>query len=434
MLGFARPSATRRLPPRCRHVTEDIALLQPHAYDNLHLFNSLTRRKEHFRPLEDRTVSLYVCGITPYDVGHLGHALTYVTFDTLRRWLEFQAYEVRHIQNITDVDDDMIRKSNELGISIPELTERNHRIYLDEMDALNVLRPDRFPKVSDTMPQIIDEVAGLVAGGYAYAVDGYVFFDTSKTPDFGRLAGRSKDDLRTGPRTDTMPDEPDHLKHDVLDFLIWQPSDAKDASWASPWGTGRPGWHIECSTMAHVNLGPRIDIHGGGRDLCYPHHESEIVQSECVTGLSPYVGTWMHNGTMTLDGVKMSKSLGNLVKVSELLGQGHTPDAIRLFIMGTPYRADHDFTQAELEQWEAKAAALRAASEGPGGPPDQLKVARYRVDFQNAMDDDLDTPRAIAVLLTIADDLKSGTLDGGTGIPTLIELAGVLGLRLGNES
>jgi cysteinyl-tRNA synthetase len=408
-------------------------LLQPQPHDNLHLFNSLTRRLERFHPLEDRIVRLYVCGITPYDVGHLGHALTYVTFDTLHRWLEFEGYEVRHIQNITDVDDDMVRKSKELGISIPELTERNHRIYLDEMDALNVLRPDRFPKVSETMPQIIAEVSKLVDDGFAYVVDGNVFFDTSKTPDFGRLAGRSKQDLRTGPRTDTMPEEPEELKRDPLDFLIWQPSTDADASWDSPWGRGRPGWHIECSTMAHENLGPRIDIHGGGRDLCYPHHECEIVQSESATGLTPYVGTWMHNGTMTLDGVKMSKSLGNLVKVSELLAKGHTPDGIRLFLMGTHYRADHDFTETELDAWEAKAARLRAAAEGPGGPPDQLQVARRRNEFQNAMDDDLDTPRAIEILLTIADDLAAARLDGGTGIPTLIELAGVLGLRLGNE-
>jgi cysteinyl-tRNA synthetase len=412
---------------------EGLALLQPQPHDNLHLYNSLTRRLERFHPLEDRLVRLYVCGITPYDVGHLGHALTYVTFDTLRRWLEFSGYEVRHIQNITDVDDDMVRKSKELGVSIPELTERNHRVYLDEMDALNVLRPDRFPRVSETMPQIIAEVERLIARGFAYVVDGYVFFDTSKTPDFGRLAGRSKQDLRTGPRTDTMPDEPDELKRDVLDFLIWQPSTEPDASWDSPWGTGRPGWHIECTTMAHENLGPQIDIHGGGRDLCYPHHESEIVQSECATGLAPYVGTWMHNGTMTLDGVKMSKSLGNLVKVSELLAEGHTPDGIRLFLMGTHYRQDHDFTEAELNEWETKAARLRDAAEGPGGPPDQLRVAHQRNEFQNAMDDDLDTPRAIAVLLGIADDLAAGRLDGGTGIPTLLELAGALGLRLGAE-
>ena len=376
---------------------------------------------------------LYVCGVTPYDVGHLGHALTYVTFDTLRRWLEFQAYEVRHIQNITDVDDDMVRKSRELGISIPELTDRNHQIYLEEMDALKVLRPDAFPRVSTTMPEIIETVVRLVADQYAYVVDGYVFFDTSRTPGFGALAGLTADQLRTAPRTDTMPDEPDHLKRDPLDFLVWQPSTAPDASWDSPWGLGRPGWHIECSVMATANLGPRIDIHGGGRDLRYPHHESEIVQSECATGMAPYVRVWMHNGTMTLDGVKMSKSLGNLVRVSELLAGGHTPDAIRLFLLGTHYRSDHDFTEAELDTWELAVARLRAAADGPGGPPDALAVAHRRVEFMNAMDDDLDTPRAVAALLAIADDLQSRRIAGNTGVPTLIELAEALGLGLGRE-
>ena len=410
-----------------------LVLLQPHPHDNLHLFNTLTQRSEPFEPLEDRIVRMYVCGITPYDVGHLGHALTYVTFDTLRRWLEFQAYEVRHIQNITDVDDDMVRKSRELGISIKELTDRNQQIYLDEMDALNVLRPDAFPRVSLTMPEIIATVAGLVAGGYAYEVDGYVFFDTSRTPRFGALAGLTPDELRNAPRTDTMPDEPDQLKRDVLDFLVWQPSTVPDASWDSPWGPGRPGWHIECSVMAMTSLGPRIDIHGGGRDLRYPHHESEIVQSECATGMSPYVRVWMHNGTMTLDGVKMSKSLGNLVRVSELLAQGHTPDAIRLFLLGTHYRSDHDYTEPELNTWEGAATRLREAADGRGGPRDGLRVAHQRVEFMNAMDDDLDTPRAVRTLLAIADELRDGRIAGETGVPTLIELAGVLGLGLGRE-
>ncbi|MBM3140197.1 MAG: cysteine--tRNA ligase [Chloroflexi bacterium] len=417
----------RRRPGRAR------PLLQPQPHDNLHLYNSLTRRIERLQPLQERTVSLYVCGITPYDVGHLGHALTYVTFDTLRRWLEFQAYEVRHIQNITDVDDDMVRKSRELGVTIPELTARNHRLYLEEMDALNVQRPDRFPLVSGTMPSIIAMVERLVAGGYAYIVEGHVFFDVSRAPAFGRLSGRTREEQRTGPRTDTMPDEPDHLKRDTLDFLLWQPSTDAGASWPSPWGPGRPGWHIECSTMAQENLGPQIDIHGGGRDLRYPHHDCEIVQSEAASGLAPYVGIWMHNGTMTLDGVKMSKSLGNLVKVSELLARGFTPDGTRLFLLGTHYRADRDFTERELRDWEAKAERLRAAAEGPGGPPDRLRVQHQRVEFMNAMDDDLDTPRAVSVLLSITDDLAAGRIAGETGVPTLVELAGVLGLTLGRE-
>jgi cysteinyl-tRNA synthetase len=378
-------------------------------------------------------VRLYVCGITPYDVGHLGHALTYVVYDTLRRWLEHTGYEVRHIQNITDIDDDMVRKSDELGISIAELTERNHGLYLEEMDALNVLRPDDFPLVSTTMPEIIAMVQQLIDRGFAYEVDHYVFFDISKTPQFGALSGMTIEELRTAPRTDTMPDEPDHLKRDPLDFLVWQPSTAEGATFESPWGPGRPGWHIECSAMGRANLGDRIDIHGGGRDLRYPHHDSEIVQSECATGIGPYVQYWVHNGTMGLDGLKMSKSLGNLVKVSDLLGQGASPDAIRLMLLGTHYRLDRDFVADDLAGWERTAAKLRAASEARGGPPDQLRVQAYRNAFSNAMDDDLDTPAAIGVLEEIADGLEAGRLSSETGVPTLLELADVLGLRLGRE-
>jgi cysteinyl-tRNA synthetase len=394
----------------------------------------MTGRKDVFTPLEPGVARMYVCGITPYDVGHLGHALTFVAFDTIRRYLEFQSYEVHHVQNITDIDDDMVRKARELGISIPELTERNHTIYLQEMDALNVQRPDVFPRVSQSIPQIIDLIAELFARGHAYAVEGHVFFDVTTAPRFGALNGMTLAQLRTSPpRSDSIPAEPQHLKRDPLDFLLWQPSNEADAHWPSPWGEGRPGWHIECSAMVRANLGDRIDIHGGGKDLRYPHHESEIVQSECATGATPYVGTWMHIGTLLLDGVKMSKSLGNLVKVSELLAQGHSPDAVRLGLLGTHYRADHDWSADELERWEQRAALLRRAVDAPGGRPDLLRVEPRRLRFMDAMDDDFDTPRAIEVLISIAEDLEAGRLHAATAVPTLVELADVLGLRLGRE-
>ena len=399
----------------------------------LQIYNSLTRDIELFEPIAPPRATMYVCGVTPYDVGHLGHALTYVVFDTVRRYLDFLGYDVQHVQNITDVDDDMVRKSRELGITIADLTERNHAIYLQEMDALNVLRPDAFPKASESMPAIIELIERLMAGGYAYQLDGYVFFDTATAPDFGTLSGRTRDDLRQGPRTDSMPEEPEHLKRDPLDFLLWQPSTSAEATYPSPWGPGRPGWHIECSAMACSALGNRIDIHGGGRDLIYPHHESEIVQAEYGCGERPFVGSWMHVGTMRLDGVKMSKSLGNLVKVSELLAQGFTPDAIRLYLLATHYRADHDFDAAALQLWEERAALLRRAAAGPGGPPEQLLVASQRVRFMEAMDDDFDTPRAIEVLIDIAERLIAGRLAGGTAIPVLLDMAGVLGLTLGRE-
>ena len=374
---------------------------------------------------------MYVCGITPYDVGHLGHAFTYVFFDTVRRYLEFQGLDVQHIQNITDVDDDMVRVSRERGMSIADLTEENHAIYLREMDSLNVLRPQAYPLASSSMPQIIEMIETLIARGLAYAVDGHVMFDSTTRADFGALAGKTPRELRDGPRTDTMPDEPDHLKRDPLDFLLWQPSDAPGAAYDSPWSTGRPGWHIECSAMVTANLGPRIDIHGGGGDLVYPHHESEIVQSEGATGAAPFVRYWMHVGTLTIDGAKMSKSLRNLVKVSELLAQGHTPDAIRLMLLGRHYREEHPWSEDELQRYEELATRLRRAVDAPGGPPDQLLVQPRRNQFMDALDADFDTPRAIQVLTRIAADIEARRLHAETATPALIELAGVLGLTLG---
>ena len=388
---------------------------------------------ELFTPLEVGVARIYVCGVTPYDVGHLGHALVYVVQDTLHRWLEFNGYDVHHIQNITDIDDDMVRKSKELGITIPELTEQNHAIYLTEMDALNVQRPDSFPLVSDHIPQIIEMVSALEENGFAYEVDGHVFFDTSRTEGFGVLAGYAREELWSAPRTDMMPDEPEHLKRDGLDFLLWKPSDDADAMFESPWGLGRPGWHIECSAMARATLGDQIDIHGGGSDLAYPHHDSEIVQMESVTGKAPYVGYWVHNGTMQLDGMKMSKSLGNLVKVHELLDEGHTADAIRLVLLSTHYREDRDFNREQLTSAEDDVALFRRAAGSTSGGAEQLHAQPFRNAFMDSMDNDLDTPSAIEVLRQLAQEVDSGQVAATTGAPAIVELASVLGLTLGRE-
>jgi cysteinyl-tRNA synthetase len=376
---------------------------------------------------------MYVCGVTPYDVGHLGHALVYVVQDTLHRWLEFNGYEVHHIQNVTDIDDDMVRKSKELGITIPALTQQNHALYLQEMDALNVQRPESFPLVSGHMPQIIEMVSALEANGFAYEVDGHVFFDTSRTVGFGVLSGHTHEELRMAPRTDTMPDEPDHLKRDSLDFLLWKPSEDEDAMFESPWGVGRPGWHIECSAMARATLGDQIDIHGGGSDLAYPHHDSEIVQMESVTGKAPYVGYWVHNGTMQLDGVKMSKSLGNLVKVHELLDEVHTADAVRLVLLSTHYREDRDFSREQLVSAGEDVALFRRAAEMASGGAEQLRAQPLRNAFMDAMDNDLDTPSAIGALRQLASEVESGQVAATTGAPAIAELASVLGLTLGGE-
>ena len=394
----------------------------------LRIYNTLTGRPEPFRPRERGVVRMYVCGVTPYDVGHLGHALTFAVFDTVRRYLEFQAFEVRHVQNITDVDDDMVRVSRESGLSIADLTEQNHRVHLREMDALRVLRPMDFPRASDHIGPIVAMVEELLARGHAYAVEGHVFFSAASAEHFGELAGRTPGELRAAPRTDSMPEEPEHLKRDPLDFLLWQPGTYPGASFDSPWGAGRPGWHVECSAMARATLGEQIDIHGGGSDLVYPHHESEIAQSEGATGRRPFAGTWMHVGTMRLDGAKMSKSLGNLVKVSELLARGHDPDALRLALLSRHYRADHDFSESALVACGERLGTWRRALEAPGGPPDALRVQPWRNAFMDALDDDFDTPRAIAALSGIAEGLLEARLEAATAGPTLRELAAVLGV------
>ena len=408
---------------------------RPRPYEErslLEIYSTLTRRKELFEPVEPGVVRMYVCGITPYDVGHLGHARVFVLFDVVRRYLEFQALDVHHIQNITDIDDDMVRVSARDGISIRELTDRNQAVYLSEMDSLHVHRPAAFPRVSETIPEIIAMVQQLIAAGHAYEVEHHVFFDTSHAPRFGALAGLTREGLREY-RSDSMPAEPGHLKRDPLDFLVWQPSDAPGATFDSPWGPGRPGWHIECSAMANKALGPRIDIHGGGTDLAYPHHDSEIVQSEAATGESPFCGTWMHVGTMQLDHVKMSKSLGNLIKVSEVLAEGHTSDAVRLYLLSQHYRSAMNYEHADMHAWDDRAALLQRALHSRGGPRDDLRVQHLRNQFQEAMDDDFDTPRAVRALLDIAIGLESRQFYAETAAASLVELGGVLGLTLGRE-
>ncbi len=423
MLAHRPPTVARYRRPD-RGAAEERSLLE--------IYNTLTRRKDLFEPIEPGVARMYVCGITPYDVGHLGHARVFVFFDVVRRYLEFQALDVQHIQNITDIDDDMVRVSAREGISIRELTDRNQAVYLREMDALHVLRPTAFPRVSETIPEIIAMVEQLVATGHAYVSEQHVFFDTSRTPRFGALAGLTRDALREF-TSDSMPAEPSHLKRDSLDFLVWQPSSAPGATFESPWGPGRPGWHIECSAMANRALGPRIDIHGGGTDLAYPHHDSEIVQSEAASGESPFCGTWMHVGTMQLDHVKMSKSLGNLIKVSEVLGEGHTSDAVRLYLLSQHYRRPMNYEHADMHAWDDRAALLQRALHSRGGPRDDLRVQHLRNQFQEAMDDDFDTPRAIRALLDIAIGLESRQFYAETAAASLVELGGVLGLTLGRE-
>ncbi len=404
-------------------------MLEARPHNNLRLFNSLSQKIEPFVPISATGVGLYVCGVTPYDVGHLGHALTSVAFDLLRRWLEFNGHEVNHIQNITDIDDDMVRVSEERGLTIKELTDSNHQIYLDEMSALNILAPTAYPRVSETIPEIIAVVSNLVEKKSAYLRDGYIFFDSDKQQSLGELIGLTNTELLTF-ESDSMPAEPEELKRSPLDFLIWQPSSHPEASFDSPWGVGRPGWHIECSVMAQTHLGDRLDIHGGGKDLRYPHHASEIAQSEASTGKTPYVSYWMHNATMQLDGVKMSKSLGNLVKVSDLLKQDYSGNAVRLSLAQVHYRQDRDYDSAALASCEELVGIFRRATVVPQLGGDPLSSQPYRSRFQAAMDDDLDSPTAVNVLTELANAIISGQVAAEAGRSSLIELAMVLGVDL----
>lgn len=404
-------------------------MLEARPHNNLRLFNSLSQQIEPFVPLSDTGVGLYVCGVTPYDVGHLGHALTSVAFDLLRRWLEFNGHEVTHIQNITDIDDDMVRVSEERGLTIKELTDANHQIYLDEMSALNILAPNLYPRVSETIPEIISAVANLVEKEVAYLRDGYVFFDSDKQQSLGDLIGLTNAELLTF-ESDSMPAEPEELKRSPLDFLIWQPSSHAEASFESPWGVGRPGWHIECSVMAQTHLGDRLDIHGGGKDLRYPHHASEIAQSEAFTGKTPYVSYWMHNGTMRLDGVKMSKSLGNLVKVSDLVQRKYSGNAVRLSLAQVHYREDRDYDSVALAKCEELVTIFKNATLLSRSAGDPLSSQPYRSRFQAAMDNDLDSPAAANILMELANAIIKGEVSTEAGRPSLIELAMVLGVDL----
>ena len=398
----------------------------------LEIYHTLSRRKELFEPLDGRLVRMYVCGITPYDVGHLGHALTYVVFDTVRRYLEFQSFAVRHVQNITDVDDDMVRVSRELGTTIVALTDKHHALFLQEMDALHVLRPDAYPRVSQTIPEIIELIRLLIDGGHGYVADGHVFFDAGSAPDFGALSGKSTDELRAAPRTDTMPDEPEALKRDPLDFLLWQPSDYPGASFPSPWGEGRAG-------LAHRVLGDgaryarRPDRHPRWRarpDLPAPRVRDRAVSVRDGGGAVRALLDARRDGhARRRQDVQVARQPreGERAARAGPHGGRDPAGAARAPLPGrAPVAAPRSWTSGSARRRRCVARCKRRA-----GRPDQLRVQPRRNAFMEALDDDFDTPRAIEILLAIAAAIEAGRLDGATAIPTLVELGGVLGLRLG---
>ena len=392
------------------------------------LYNTLSGTTETFSPLGD-TVSMYVCGITPYSSSHVGHAMRAVVFDVIRRYLEFQGHRVKHVENFTDIDDKMIQGAAAEGVSTQDLAEKHIEAYLRQMDALNVKRAHYYPRATLEIPKIQQMIEALVASGAAYAVNGDVYFRVRRDPEYGKLGRRDLDTMRAGARV-----EIDERKEDVMDFALWKGHKAGEPAWGSPWGPGRPGWHIECSAMAWAYLGDTLDIHGGGQDLVFPHHENEIAQSEAYTGQRPMARWWVHNGLMRLGDDPMSKSMGNLVTVGEALDH-FSSDALRLFFLGSHYRGPMTYTEEGAAAQERAVERLRHAASEPeaSGAGEPLDPEPFRRRFTEAMDDDLNTPRAIAALFDLARDInraREGGDDVGPAARTLRELAGVLGLTL----
>jgi cysteinyl-tRNA synthetase len=370
----------------------------------LQIYNTLSRRKEEFVPLRPGEARMYVCGITAYDFCHIGHARSAIVFDVIRRYLGFKGYHVTFVKNFTDVDDKIIKRANQEGLSSQEVSERYIAAYQEDMKALGVRPADVEPRATEHISGMIRLIERLIARGVAYVVDGDVCFEVRKFAPYGRLSGKNLDELLAGARV-----EVDERKRDPRDFALWKASKPGEPSWESPWGPGRPGWHIECSAMSMEHLGESFDIHGGGEDLVFPHHECEIAQSEAVTGC-PFVRYWIHNGFVNLGAEKMSKSLGNVLMIKELVKR-HDPEALRLYLLGTHYRSPLEFSEERVSDsaraLERFSRLRRDAHAFLGGRapavrelPEELQG--FRVRFERAMDDDFNTPQALGVLFDFA--------------------------------
>ena len=412
----------------------------------MRLYNTLTRAKEELVPLTPGELKMYSCGVTVYDLCHVGHSRMMIVFDVISRYLRFAGYRVTFVRNFTDIDDKIIRRAGQEGTSAREVSERNIAAFEQDMAALGVLPPDIEPKATEHVPEMIGLIERLIARGYAYVVDGDVYFEVRRFPAYGALSGKNIEDLEAGARVDV-----DERKRDPLDFALWKAAKPDEPSWPSPWGPGRPGWHIECSAMAMRYLGESFDLHGGGEDLIFPHHENEIAQSEAATA-RPFVRSWLHNGFVNLGSEKMSKSLGNTLTIRDMVRR-HDPEAIRLYLLGTHYRHPLEFSDERIAEAARalgrlsalKAEAGRIAAKGnpthgaDGSLPEE--VAAHRARFETAMDDDFNTPQALGVLFDLArvlntarDQMTHGTAGAGSfllGVAELSTLAGVLGLLEG---
>jgi cysteinyl-tRNA synthetase len=406
----------------------------------IRIYNTLTRKKEDFETLEPNVVRMYVCGVTVYNEAHVGHAMSALVFDIIRRYLEYRGFQVRHVMNYTDVDDKIIARANELKEDPFQLAQRYINDYAQNLRDLNILPATSNPRATQTMDKILGMVQGLVDKGYAYAAqNGDVYFRVTKDKQYGKLSGRKLEDMQAGARIE-VGESKDH----PMDFALWKAAKPGEPAWESPWGKGRPGWHIECSAMNLAELGEQIDIHGGGNDLVFPHHENEIAQSESFTG-KRFSRFWVHNGMLQLSGEKMSKSLGNFVTINEFLSKREA-DVMRMLVLSSSYRAPLMFNEETLDSAEKNVARLlsgmRLAAGAAAGLSAEAAAAfagigeAARTAFVAAMDDDFNTPLAIAALFNLVKSINTARDQGANdeqlnpAQAALRELSGVLGLRL----
>jgi cysteinyl-tRNA synthetase len=404
----------------------------------MRLYNTLSARIEEFAPAGEE-VLMYVCGITPYSESHVGHAMSYIIFDTLRRYFEFKGWRVRHVQNYTDIDDKLIMRSEREGEPVVDIAERYIAQFESNLRDLNIQPATLYPRATQEIPAIIAMIETLVEKGFAYASpprggneSSDVYYRVEKKKDYGKLSKRTLEMMTAGARV-----EPLEGKENPMDFTLWKGSKPGEPSWNSPWGPGRPGWHIECSAMSYRHLGPQIDLHGGGIDLVFPHHENEIAQTEAFTGQMPFSRFWVHNGHLQMGDEKMSKSLGNLVTIGEAL-ERYGADALRIFVLGSSYRSPLTWSEDAVEAAKSAAQRLRTAVEAQSaGASETVDPAPYRDRFIAAMEDDLNTGGALAALFDLAREINRGR-DTGRGIDAaqqaLRELAAVLGLRLESDA
>ena len=408
----------------------------------LRLYNTLTRKKEDFQTLEPNTVKMYVCGVTVYNDAHVGHAMSAIVFDIIRRYLEYRGYTVKHVMNYTDVDDKIINRANQLGEDPLKLSQRYIEDYARDLQNLNVLPATSNPQVSKTMPLIIEFIQGLIQKEAAYAApNGDVYFSVTGDHDYGKLSGRKLDDMQAGARI-----EVEEAKDHPMDFALWKAAKPGEISWDSPWGKGRPGWHIECSAMNLAELGEQIDIHGGGNDLIFPHHENEIAQTESFTG-KPFARYWIHNGMLQRGGEKMSKSLGNMVTIKDFLS-GRDADVMRMLVLSSNYRAPlvfsdetQDAAEKSLERLKVALRPASASASANGLSSEAISALASQAEstgqsFTDAMDDDFNTPLALAALYELVKAINTARDNGASNEQlkpaqsTLRELTGVFGLQL----